>query len=106
LEYNNLISAALDETIPQLQNLLRRLQGDLQEQESIGIYFSVGCSVFFLFFFHFLYQFFWAKFNPQKKKKKVKFTLEEKIIKFSQFLCQKDSEISPEKKTTQFHYLA
>jgi len=47
-----------------------------------------------------------AKFNPQKKKKKVKFILEEQIIKFSQFLCQKDSEISPEKKTTQFYYLA
>jgi hypothetical protein len=44
------------------------VQGDLQEQESIGLYFSVGCSVF-LFFFSFLYQNF-GEIQPEKKKKK------------------------------------
>ncbi len=49
--------------------------------------FSVGCSVFFVFV-SFLYPK-KSQNSTQKKEKKVKFPLEEQIIKFSQFLCQK-----------------
>jgi hypothetical protein len=92
------------------------VQGDLQEQESIGLYFSIGCSGFFVFF-NLLYQNF-AKIQPKKKKKKSQFYTRRTNSKILPISVSKDSEISPEKKKkkntgwvqyflfSQFYYLA
>jgi hypothetical protein len=88
------------------------LRGDLQEQESIGLYFQLG-AVFFCFCFIFIPKKI-AKFNP-KKRKKSQISIGRTNYKILPISVSKDSEISPGKKNTgwvqyflfsQFYYLA
>jgi hypothetical protein len=61
------------------------------------LFFSwVQC--FFFFFCFIFYIKISRKIQPKKKRKNVKFTLEEQIIKFSQFLCRKIVKFRQEKK--------
>jgi hypothetical protein len=71
------------------------LRGDLQEQESIGLYFQLG-AVFFLFLFHFYSKKF-AKFNP-KKRKESQISIGRTNYKILPISVSKDSEISQKRK--------
>jgi hypothetical protein len=71
------------------------LRGDLQEQESIGLYFQLG-AVFFLFLFHFYKKN--SQNSTQKKRKKSQISIGRTNYKILPISVSKDSEISQKRK--------
>jgi hypothetical protein len=72
------------------------LRGDLQEQESIGLYFQLG-AVFFFFFVSFLYKKN-SQNSTQKKRKKSEISIGRTNYKILPISVSKDSEISQKRK--------